>query len=536
MPCYNNHKQIRTYISMKHTGKNSLYIIGSLTITTLISGLVLSSTLVSADDDTSVVDEINITVPISCTLSGTGMNTHNANINNGQYDSAIGETTMKAFCNDNNGFAIYAIGYTDNEDGKNVLTNSTLGSTYDIETGTAITGNDSQWAMKLSTITSPTPTYPIVIAGSTDDTEKEQGDPDFTTFQEVPDDYAKVAYRTSATDTSTNAEGATLKSTYQAYISPTQSAGTYTGQVKYTLVHPSTAPTPQKPLGLCQSSDTCMQQQTPASMAQKLPNVGDTTTLYDARDNQAYTVAKLADGKYWMTENLNIAGGTALSSEDTDFDTGYTLPTTDGWIVTDGKLILPASAIKNENDNNFTDSTQFSTVNYAYIFNSGNKENCGASNQNAPCYSYYTWDTATLGSGRSINTDNTDASYSICPKNWTLPTSRYTNTFDTAMAESSDFYNLATNYGMLSGVWSQSDSSFYNQAGYNTIVNFIYGGSVYASRFAGGGYSGYYWSSTSKSDISSAYYFTFNSEGTINTSSSYANGLGLSVRCLLKTN
>ena len=93
-----------------------------------------------------------------------------------------------------------------------MLTNSTLGSTYDIETGTAITGNDSQWAMKLSTVTSPTPTYPIIIAGSTDDTEKEQGDPDFTTFQEVPDDYAKVSYRTSATDTGTNAEGATLKS------------------------------------------------------------------------------------------------------------------------------------------------------------------------------------------------------------------------------------------------------------------------------------------------------------------------------------
>ena len=156
---------------MKHTNKSSLYIISSLTITTLILGLVLSSALVSADNDTSVVDEINITIPVSCTLSGTGMNTHNAEINNGQYNSAIGETTMKAFCNDNNGFAIYAIGYTDNEDGKNVLTNSTLGSTYDIETGTAITGNDSQWAMKLSTITNPAPTYPIIIAGSTDDTE-----------------------------------------------------------------------------------------------------------------------------------------------------------------------------------------------------------------------------------------------------------------------------------------------------------------------------------------------------------------------------
>ena len=31
--------------------------------------------------------------------------------------------------------------------------------------------------MKLTAITSPTPTYPVIIAGSTDDTDKEQGDP-----------------------------------------------------------------------------------------------------------------------------------------------------------------------------------------------------------------------------------------------------------------------------------------------------------------------------------------------------------------------
>ena len=209
----------------------------SLAGLTILTGLILSSTTTSATDD-SVVDEINITVPVSCTLTGTGMNTHNAEILNGQYNSSIGETTLKAFCNDNEGFAIYAIGYTDNEEGKNVLTNSTLGSTYDITTGTAITGNDSKWAMKLTKLTSPTPTYPVIIAGSTEDSLKEQGDLDYSTFQEIPNNYAKVAYRAAATDTGTNAEGSTLKTTYQAYISKTQPAGTYTGQVKYTLIHP----------------------------------------------------------------------------------------------------------------------------------------------------------------------------------------------------------------------------------------------------------------------------------------------------------
>lgn len=158
-------------------------------------------------------------------MSGTGMNSHNAEINNGQYNSAIGETAIKAVCNDNEGFAIYAIGYTDSVDGKNVLTNSGLGSTYDIVTGTALSGN-SQWAMKLDTITNTEPAYPISIQNS------------FDSFHEVPNDYVLVAKRTAGTDTGTNAEGSTLITTYQAYIDATQPAGTYTGQVKYTLVHP----------------------------------------------------------------------------------------------------------------------------------------------------------------------------------------------------------------------------------------------------------------------------------------------------------
>ena len=101
--------------------------------------------------------------------------------------------------------------------------------------------------------------------------------------------------------------------------------------------------------------------------------IGQTTTLIDTRgtDKQTYTVAKLADGKCWMTENLNIAGGTALSSNDTDFESTYTLPTTNGWSVSDGKLVLPTS------------STAFGTAdNVAKLYNSGNKTNCGALNQN----------------------------------------------------------------------------------------------------------------------------------------------------------
>ena len=201
---------------------------------TLLSGLALSSPLASADD--TVVDEIEITVPISCNLTGVGMNTHTTSLMNGNYATDVGTTTIKAFCNDNEGFAIYAIGYTDDTDGKNVMSSSTLSSDHDIPTGLLTSGSNSQWAMKLATQTNPEPTYPISIQNN------------YNAYHTVPDDYDLVAKRTASTDSGTNAIGSTLTSTYQIYASPTQPAGTYIGQVKYVMVHPHDADAPRVPL------------------------------------------------------------------------------------------------------------------------------------------------------------------------------------------------------------------------------------------------------------------------------------------------
>ena len=188
----------------------------------IFCGFILSSISVSAE---GVVSTVSVSVPVSCTLAGTGMNSHTATMNSGDLNSNIGTTTFSAFCNDNNGFAIYAIGYTDEIDGKTVMTSS-VSSDYDIVTGTATSGN-SQWAMKLTAVTSPTPTYPVTIQNN------------FNNFHVVPDDYTMVAKRETSTDVGAGAEGASFTSTYQVYASPTQPAGTYTGKVKYVLVHPN---------------------------------------------------------------------------------------------------------------------------------------------------------------------------------------------------------------------------------------------------------------------------------------------------------
>ena len=221
---------------------------------TLLGGI-LASSRVSAEDNTSVVDQINITVPVSCTMSGTGMNSHNANISNGTYEPNIGTTTLHAFCNDNNGFAIYAAGYTGNEIG-GVNSNKLVGANDSvnavIESGTATSAGSpdiSNWAMKLTKTqdsgdTSTDNAFTIDSAHNVSlPSQAESGatQAPFSNYHVVPNEYVKVAHKDSVTDMAAATGGVKLTTTYAAYISKVQPADTYSGQVIYTLVHPASA-------------------------------------------------------------------------------------------------------------------------------------------------------------------------------------------------------------------------------------------------------------------------------------------------------
>ncbi|MBR3353106.1 hypothetical protein IKG49_00685 [Candidatus Saccharibacteria bacterium] len=217
----------------------------------------LSSNIVSADDN-STVDQISITVPMSCTMSGTGQDSHNANINNGTYTPDIGTTTMHVFCNDNEGFAIYAAGYTGDEIGgtnSNKLVGTSASGNAAIESGLATSAGNpdvSNWAMKLAITqdsgdTTETNAFaidsaPNVALPSTAESGATQAP--FSNYHVVPNEYVKVAHKNSDTDMAETTGGVKLTTTYAAYISKTQAADTYSGQVIYTLVHPSTAPAP----------------------------------------------------------------------------------------------------------------------------------------------------------------------------------------------------------------------------------------------------------------------------------------------------
>ena len=364
--------------------------------TTLLSGSLLISSNSSASD--SGIDNVSITIPVTCTMVGTGMNSHTATIENGTYRGddvngiGIGETTLKAYCNDTSGFSIYAIGYTNEEYGNTVLKSTTLGDTYNIITGTNTgpvgTEDISNWSMKLKAVSG---TYTPTI---------ENG---FSNYSNVPTTYTKVATKSSGTDMGSNAEGSSIKSTYAAYISKTQPSDTYEGKVKYTLVHPAGEDAPLSPLPakpgkiVYHSNASSVQGQMGDQSANNNTNVtlwasnfkrtgygfagwndkydysgtfygpnqtitapddvetnglslyavwiksagtiqnwngcsslaqGSTTALTDERDGNTYAVAKLADGKCWTIENLRLDNTPELTATNTH---NPSLPLNNSW-------------------------------------------------------------------------------------------------------------------------------------------------------------------------------------------------------------
>lgn len=369
---------------------------------TLLSGAVLCGPSALAD----ATSTLSITVPTACSLSSTVDTEHTASINPGTYTSGIGQTTFKAICNDGEGFAVYAIGYSDDTYGNTTLIGANTEET--IATGTATSGDTSNWAMQLTA--SGSVYVPAITNG-------------FDSYHAVPSAYTKVASYNSTTDTTS---GSSFTATYAAYISGTQPADTYTGQVKYVLVHPSSADAPETPPEVAERCPTripggvyYMQEITSANKSTIMDQM-TTDTFYsiaDNRDKQAYCVAKLQDGNLWMTSNLNL-GAVALTN--TTQTTGLTSANTH--LPSDGSKDIAAE----------TFSTWIKTAE-TYTPSYSDPElipSAGKSNYNNKIGTLYNYAAATAGTFTlEPGGDNYDSSeeqkiaeYDLCPAGWRLPT------------------------------------------------------------------------------------------------------------------
>ena len=258
-------------------------------------------------------------------------------------------------------------------------------------------------------------------------------------------------------------------------------SGTYEKNVVFTAVAHANPPHPRGIFTISNmqqmNPNICKASTTPNKTATQLdtdgshhgdPNYVPTKTLVDTRDNNTYTISKLADGKCWMTQNLRIAGKT-ITPADSNVTADYT---------------IPASSISGFNS--------LDTSN-AYVDSDGG---------------FYTWYTATAGTGtQDLDTQGQNTTASICPKGWRLPTG----------GDSGEFKTLYNNYNSSSVLRSNP-------------VNLTLSGLAYNSSRRDQGSLGRYWSSTVYSD-SSAYYLHLNTSN-VNSANLIDKNLGFSVRCI----
>ena len=581
---------------MKTNNKVAMMIVGMPIITTILSATILSSTYVSADND-SVVDEINITVPVSCTMTGTGMDSHSTEIQNGLYKDNIGTTTLHTFCNDNEGFAIYAAGYTGDEIGgtnSNKLVGTTESSNATIASGIATTAGNpdiSNWAMKLaisqdSGDTTSTNAFTIDSAPNVDlpsQAEQSATQAPFSEYHVVPNEYVKVAHKNSMTDMTASTGGVKLTTTYAAYISKTQPADTYSGQVIYTLVHPASAVAPSldgcnptgTTIGTNSSTDVvCMQDITSTNKSSVLASMTNETqyTLIDKRDEKSYTIAKLADGKVWMTQNLDLDldSGTTYTNEDTDlgwntqtdsYQTASWTPTRSTYEATSNQLHeWCQGGVWNSKDsycenNNTPESYDPGNLYWNGATSDGSDwsaywSTCDLSTSTPTCTgtsplatyvvtsgipqyhlgNYYNWAAAIASNDASVygvlnestgDLENPEANQSICPAGWTLP-------YISSDGSTSDFATLWIQYG-----WDSDNYSFSDITNLTGAPLYFAPGGDFSGTLARAGFGGNFLSPIARNDngASSALFFA---NGLADPAFSSGRLESLSVRCLLR--
>lgn len=238
------------------------------------------------------------------------------------------------------------------------------------------------------------------------------------------------------------------------------------------------------------------------------------TVVYDNRDETAYHVAKLADGKCWMLDNL------ALDIADNTIKNKLSPTNTN---ATEASLTSLKSGNRSANSKYATAgvSTSWSTNSYSVpLVNMTSKD---VVPNNAPVGGagfnkvggYYNYCAASAGSycfgdGTSYGSSSGSATENICPAGWTLPS------------------------GNTSGKYNTMYSTNYNSdyEAFRTALSLPFAGYYYSGSAKSKGSLAHFWSSTRNNGH---YMYDLSIDtSSINTSSRYGRDYGLSVRCIAK--
>lgn len=541
--------------------------LGGIVGMTVLSGFILSRPRTAA---VSYSDQATVTVSASCTFrSGGGEYTDN--ITSGQTKTLTGNQ-VETVCNDHAGYAVYAIGFSDDSyDGAyHTDMRANIGDLYNIKTdGSA--GGGSYWKMRITNASNAT------IAGS------------FASFQQIPSTFTKVISYTG------NTNSGAFTPEYQVYSGASQLAAVYTGKVKYVLVHPNTmtagtysinylanggsgtmspvtglynfeeqevaangftAPSGYKFAGWCSTNtagyyacdgttyaagDTLPASPSPSATAggalnlyayweeqtylQNLSADKCTTTMstaIDSRDGTEYHIQRLADGNCWLLDNLalDLTNPTVLNGMNEN--NTHASNTTLGY--------LKGTTTGTTSDQYATAKVANWTYSYSYsapLVNMTNKDVVPTSYNGTDdpmkdrvvagswkVGGYYNYCAASAGSycygnGTSAGTPSGNATEDICPKGWRMPTTGNSGEYQTLYSN--------TNY---------NPNDKYREALRLPLSGYFYNGSARNQ-----GSDGHWWSSTRYGSIHM--YFLLAYTSSIDPFNSNGRDRGLSVRCVL---
>jgi len=343
----------------------------------------------------------------------------------------------------------------------------------------------------------------------------------------------------------------TFALSFAANISNDMPAGVYQNQVTMSVV--------SSPVELTIFDITTMQEMTTGTCENTVTPLATATTeatafmadqtkvptaqLRDDRDGKYYWIAKLADGKCWMTQNLDLELSTnkALTPSDSDVIENWT-PEFDTATVASVDTILDDTVGQrswslgdywltdnsNENDCGYgrADAEACVTRSKLGALTTPSSQNY-AKDAHYLLGNYYQWNAATAGTGGTIETGQ--ASSSICPRGWRLPESNATTagSFGGLFAS----YSI-TNENATSMLKLTSAPLYFARSGYIQQKS--------KSLLGGVGDRILYWSSTPFTGTYegyeglAAYSVHANSADVINPSDAGPRYYGFSVRCVAR--
>lgn len=295
--------------------------------------------------------------------------------------------------------------------------------------------------------------------------------------------------------------------------------------------------------------------------------------LYDNRDYKKYYVAKMKDGRVWMTQNLDLDlvsdttanNYVALTSLNTDLNTygsqNYTATnnyscsnaseTCAGGIIT----WVPDTTAATTTAEAWTPSNNvpysFDRGEYYYYINSSGsatpystKADCEAAHNDGTCPHYHSGNyynfTASVASNNTSDNALNSATMgnSICPKGWRLPQSKTSNTatnggyyteVNLTLVSQNILTNYVTNFGAsgkyaTNGYTNLSNAPMYfSRTGYKNGSTITNGASIY-----------YRTNQTSSSSVAYGFYFQSNAAYPYYASTYSTRSYGMPVRCIAR--